>query len=121
MERFADGSLTGVGRIIAGVTGTVDDLVGTYSLGPLVLVRPGTSPGLIVHEQAHVRQFWRWLDCSGLVYHFSRKWRQCFEVEAYRAQLAVVGPAQAQHFALSLATKYDLAITEQEALTLLTK
>ncbi|MCP3023261.1 phage tail tape measure protein [Cupriavidus basilensis] len=31
MERFADGSLTGVGRIIEGVTGTVDDLVGTYS------------------------------------------------------------------------------------------
>ncbi|MCP3023252.1 hypothetical protein [Cupriavidus basilensis] len=92
-----------------------------YSLGPLVLVRPGASPGLIAHEKTHVRQFWRWLGTSGLVYQFSRKWRQRFEVEAYRAQLAVAGPAQAQHFAESLATKYDLAITEQEALTLLTK
>lgn len=92
-----------------------------YSLGPLVLVRPGTSLGLIAHEQAHVRQFWRWLGTSGLVYQFSRKWRLHFEVEAYRAQLAVAGPAQAQHFAESLATMYDLAITDQEALTLLTK
>lgn len=91
-----------------------------YSVGPVVLVRPGTSAGLLAHELTHVRQFWRWLGVNGLLYQFSRKWRQRFEVEAYRAQLAVVGPEQARRFAESLSTKYDLDLTEQEALALLT-
>lgn len=90
-----------------------------YSFGPLVLVRPGTSAGLIAHELTHVRQFWCWLGINGLLYRCSRRYRQQFEVAAYRAQLAVTGPVAAPIFAHALATNYGLALTEQEALELL--
>ena len=66
-----------------------------YAVGPLVLVRPGTSAGLLAHELTHVRQFWRTGGMYGLLSICSARWRQRFEVGAYRAQLAVAGPGRA--------------------------
>lgn len=91
-----------------------------YSFGPVVLVRPDSSAALLVHEQTHVRQFWRYLGLNGLLYEFSSNWRLRFELEAYRAQLAVAGPAAAQGMASSLASNYGLDITQEEAYRLLT-
>ena len=91
-----------------------------YTLGPLVLVRPGTSAVLLVHEQTHARQFWRWLGLNGLMYQVSRRWRLRLELEAYRAQLAVAGPPAALQLSAALASQYDLGITQEEAYRLLT-
>lgn len=91
-----------------------------YAVGPLVLVRPGTSAGLLEHELTHVRQFWRTCGLYGLLSICSARWRQRFEVEAYRAQLAVTGPGQVLHFAAALASNYGLSLTTEEAYRLLT-
>lgn len=91
-----------------------------YAVGPLVLVRPGTSAGLLAHELTHVRQFWRTGGMYGLLSICSARWRQRFEVGAYRAQLAVAGPGQVLHFAVALASNYGLGLTTEEAYRLLT-
>lgn len=91
-----------------------------YAVGPVVLVRPGTSAALLAHEITHVRQFWRCWGLNGLLYQVSRLWRLRFELEAYRAQLAVTGPLPALLFAGMLASNYDLDLTQEEAYRLLT-
>lgn len=91
-----------------------------YTVGPVVLVRPGTSAALLAHEQAHARQFWRCLGFNGLLYWVSRRWRLRLELEAYRAQIAVAGPPAALPLSAALASKYDLGITQEEAYRLLT-
>lgn len=91
-----------------------------YTVGPVVLVRPGTSAALLAHEQTHARQFWRWLGCNGLLYQVSRRWRLRLELEAYRAQLAVAGLPAALPLSAVLASHYDLDITQEEAYRLLT-
>ncbi|MGE8365975.1 hypothetical protein [Cupriavidus sp.] len=91
-----------------------------YTVGPVVLVRPGTSAALLAHEQTHARQFWRWLGCNGLLYQVSRRWRLRLELEAYRAQLAVAGAPAALPLSADLASRYDLDITQEEAYRQLT-
>ncbi|MFC4338641.1 DUF4157 domain-containing protein [Cupriavidus numazuensis] len=91
-----------------------------YTVGPVVLVRPGTSAALLAHELTHVRQFWRTGGLYGWLTWWSPHWRERFEVEAYRAQLAVTGPAPALEFAAMLATNYDLDLSQEEAYRLLT-
>lgn len=91
-----------------------------YTVGPVVLVRPGTSAALLAHEQTHARQFWRFLGCNGLLYQVSRRWRLRLELEAYRAQLAVAGPPAALQLSAALASRYDLDIMQEEAYRLLT-
>lgn len=91
-----------------------------FTVGPVVLVRPGTSTALLAHEQAHARQFWRFLGCNGVLYQVSRRWRLRLELEAYRAQLAVAGPPAVLQLSAALASQYDLDITQEEAYRLLT-
>jgi hypothetical protein len=90
-----------------------------YTYFAVVLVRPGQGEALIEHELTHARQFWRYWGTNGLRYRFSKKWRLRFELEAYRVQLALMGPAAAPAIAGSLSTKYNLGISIDEALQLL--
>ena len=92
-----------------------------FTVSPnLVLVRPKyqKDAGLLAHERVHqgqmradgwLRFVWRYL-CS-------RRWRACYEVEAYRVSIAhgMPLPLAAWH----LKTKYWLGITHQQAVDLL--
>lgn len=91
------------------------------SLGPIVLLRPDVSAGLIAHELAHVRQFWRRPFTHGPRYLLSKAYRQACEVEAYRAQLQAAGrtPSRIANLARYLATKYRLDLDEETAVRLL--
>jgi hypothetical protein len=93
------------------------------SLGPIVLLRPGTSIGLIAHELTHVRQFWRRPFTHGPRYLLSRSYRLACEVEAYRAQLQAAGstPARVSRLAEHLATQYRLGLDHETAIRLLTR
>lgn len=91
------------------------------SLGPIVLLRPGMSAGLLAHELTHVRQFWRRPFTHAPRYLLSRAYRQACEVEAYRAQLRVAGatPSRIAALARHLATHYRLGIDADTAKRLL--
>ncbi|MCT9119173.1 hypothetical protein N6G02_23790 [Cupriavidus gilardii] len=91
------------------------------SLGPIVLLRPDVSAGLIAHELVHVRQFWRRPFTHGPRYLLSKAYRQACEVEAYRAQLQAAGrtPSRIANLARYLATKYRLDLDEETAVRLL--
>jgi hypothetical protein len=91
-----------------------------YNVGPISFIRPQfiNDVGLIAHENTHQQQFWRSPLLMGLRYLLSRKWRQQYEVEAYRAQLACESNGL-DVFAFDLATKYDLGISVAEARALL--
>lgn len=92
-----------------------------FTLGPLILIRPKNRDdvGLLEHEKVHVRQFWRTLGLSGIGYMFSKRLRLKAEVEAYREQLKHYAVDRKPLFAHYLATKYNLGITQEEALLLL--
>jgi hypothetical protein len=92
-----------------------------FSFGPIVLVKPGTSKGLLAHELTHVKQFWRRPLTHAIRYHFSVAYRQACEVEAYKAQLDVNGWDAGRVIAVagSLAGKYRLGIANFEAMRLL--
>ncbi|MCY1306329.1 hypothetical protein D9M70_561840 [compost metagenome] len=92
-----------------------------FSFGPVVLIKPGASAGLLAHELTHVQQFWRRPFMHALRYQFSAAYRQACEVEAYKAQLDVNGWEVARVIAVSnaLASKYRLGITNMEAVRLL--
>ncbi|WP_439685112.1 DUF4157 domain-containing protein [Cupriavidus oxalaticus] len=91
-----------------------------YSIGPVVLLRPGASPGLLEHELEHVRQFWRSPLLHGLRYQLSRAYRLQCEVAAYREQLRVRGRHAAPTYARHLVEKYGLALEYRQALAMLT-
>lgn len=88
--------------------------------GPITLIRPGqrNNAGLHAHEATHERQFYRTFGLMGILYLLSRKHRQRYEVEAYREQLKFA-PSNLDYYANSLATKYNLDITVEEARRLL--
>jgi hypothetical protein len=92
----------------------------TIARGPFIFVRPEfkDDKGLIAHEFVHVSQFWRTFCLHGLFYLFSDSYKLKSEVEAYKAQLAFA-PEQLPRLAESLATKYDLGITQERAMELL--
>jgi hypothetical protein len=91
------------------------------SLGPIVLLRPGTSSGLIAHELAHVRQFWRRPLTHGPLYLLSRAYGLACEVEACRAKLPAAGstPSRVARLADHLATQYRLDLDYETAVRLL--
>ena len=78
--------------------------------------------GLLAHEKVHVNQAWKGLLLGHQLYYtFNKKYRLKCEVEAYKAQIACYDYDVAPQFAKFLATKYNLRITEFEALLLLKK
>ena len=91
-----------------------------YTIGPVILIRPSHrwDRGLLEHERVHVAQFWRTLGLCGIGYLLSRQYRLRCEVEAYREQLRWdSSPVLASRlFARFLAQKYDLGISEEQAL-----
>lgn len=91
-----------------------------YNLGPITLIRPShrNNAALHAHEEVHRQQFFR-NPLMGLFYLFSKPARQAYEVEAYRAQLAL-NPGSASILAQFLASKYGLDLTPEQALALLT-
>ena len=91
-----------------------------FAFGPIVLIRPKNrdDKGMLAHELTHVKQFWR-NPLYGLFSTFSKKHRQKYEVEAYRAQLPY-HPDRIDNFAWALANHYSLNITQDEAKKLLT-
>lgn len=90
-----------------------------YNLGPVTLIRPSHKDdiGLHAHEAVHRAQFFR-NPLMGLWYVFSRKARLAYEVEAYKAQLALA-PWSIGVLANHLANHYKLEITLDEAIELL--
>ncbi|MEX3555791.1 MAG: hypothetical protein VB131_04035 [Burkholderia gladioli] len=88
--------------------------------GPITLIRPvqRDNAALHAHEATHERQFYRTFGLMGILYVLSRRHRQQYEVEAYREQLKFE-PQNLDYYANSLATKYDLDITVDEARGLL--
>ena len=91
------------------------------TIGPIIFIRPEykSDTGLLEHEKVHVRQFWRTLGLFGIPYLLSKKYRLKYELEAYKEQLKYYTTDKKQLFAQHLATKYDLNITQEEALKLL--
>ncbi|OXE35255.1 MAG: hypothetical protein CGW95_14985 [Phenylobacterium zucineum] len=87
-----------------------------YTVGFVILVRPEkrNNKALIAHEATHVKQFWRTFGLAGLFYTFSKKKRYEYELEAYRAQLALSQGSDGV-FATYLATNYGLDVTVAEA------
>ena len=91
-----------------------------YTIGPVTFIKPKhkDNVGLHVHEAVHRKQFRR-NPFFGLAYAFSKKARLGYEVEAYRAELAV-NPTLLDTCARWLSTNYNLGISIAEAKTLLT-
>lgn len=84
-------------------------------LGTLVFIRPKhrNDPAIHAHELAHCKQFKaRWLT-HGYLYRFNREYRLKAEAEAYHASWK--NGCDLDEAARSLATYYDLAITEAQA------
>jgi hypothetical protein len=91
--------------------------------GGLIFIRPKykNDKGLLFHEIEHAKQFWKYgLIFFSLSYLLSKKFRLNREVEAYKVQLKH-DPHAANAFARFIATKYNLDISQNEALELLIK
>lgn len=76
-----------------------------------------TDQGILEHELVHVRQLYRTLFLSPLIYLRSKKYRLKCEVEAYRKQLSYY-PDKADSLrwmSNAISTKYKLNITAAEA------
>ncbi len=74
--------------------------------------------GLIAHEIEHFKQFIRTLGLHAILYNFVDKYKLLAEVKAYKVQLKYPC-GNALVFADFISTKYNLAITKEEALKLL--
>lgn len=99
----------------------IPDRFAATTYGPIILVRPEyrEDRGLLAHEKVHV---WQWLMSAGLhgvMYRFSRGYRLCAELEAYREQARHYADDRRPIFAHHIATLYGLNITESEALAAL--
>lgn len=70
--------------------------------------------GLLEHELTHCRQFWRTLWFHALRYWLDKTYRYQAELEAYKKQLAIT-PGNAHRFAVFIATRYNLPVTEMQA------
>ena len=90
--------------------------------GPVIFIRPEhrNDAGLLAHEKVHVRQWWRTLGLHSFLYLFSKAYKLRAEVEAYKVQAKYAkGHDPMPTYAHFIATKYNLNITEEEALALL--
>lgn len=94
---------------------------GGRSMGPVILIRPKyqDDKGILEHEKVHVRQFWRTLGLFTVGYLFSKQYRLKIEVEAYKEQAKHYAVDKKPTFARYIATKYNIDITQEEALKLL--
>jgi hypothetical protein len=92
---------------------------GAETYGPFIFIRPKYQGdiGLLEHEKTHVKQFWK-NPLFGLFYMFSKKSRFAYEAEAYREQLKY-NPDKADLYSSFLSTKYNLGITQDQALAAL--
>lgn len=101
----------------------IPDKFAGQTIGPFIFIRPEykDDTGLLEHEKVHVRQFWRTLGLFGIPYLLSKKYRLKYELEAYKEQLKYYAQDKKPVFAQHLATKYDLNITVEEALKLLSE
>ena len=85
----------------------------------IILIRPKyrSDVGLLEHERIHVKQFWRTLGLFSILYFINAKYRYKSELEAYKVQLthSTNRTASANKFAVFLATKYRLKITQERA------
>jgi len=88
-----------------------------YTIGPVILIRPSYRDDgpLLVHEKVHVKQFWR-NPLAPFLMNF-KKYRQRYEVEAYKAQIEA--GADLVKCSVLLAENYKLNITYQKAIQLL--
>lgn len=101
--------------------------------------------GLLQHEKAHVQQWYIWLAigllfCTGLtllvsvslwplyglapvlhqlLYKFVRPYRRWCEVRAYRKQISVGGYVSNDFAVTALVEKYDLGLSAEDAMALL--
>lgn len=101
----------------------IPDKFAGQTIGPFIFIRPSHKgdKGLLEHEKVHVRQFWSTLGLFGIPYLLSKKYRLKYELEAYKEQLKYYSTDKRSLFAHFLATKYNLDITQEEALKLLSE
>jgi hypothetical protein len=72
--------------------------------------------GLYQHELEHVKQWFRTLGIHPILYFFSDTYKLWSEVRAYKKQAACYPDDRKPRFARFIATKYNLSITEADAL-----
>ena len=89
---------------------------------PVIFIAPAyrDDKGLIAHEMEHAKRAWRHIfpPLYALRTMFSKKFRLAEEVHCYKVQLTY-SPGYERHYAGFIATRYDLDITQEEALKLL--
>lgn len=93
---------------------------GAITIGSIIFMRPKHKgdEGLLAHEMVHVRQ---WKEAKGtfwIKYLTCKEFRLKCEVEAYKVQLQH-DPENLIRFARYLATGYNLDITLDQAIKLL--
>ena len=88
--------------------------------GPVIriLKKHKGDVGLYAHELTHVKQWYATLGLHSFLYLLSERYRLWSEVRAYRVQLKH-SPGNEERFAKYISEKYDLDITQAEALELL--
>lgn len=79
------------------------------SYGFFITVKPDYKydAGLIEHELVHCKQHYRTFFLHGLMYQFSKSYREKCEIEAYSVQ-SVYKPEYISQFADFMATRYGL-------------
>ena len=89
---------------------------------PVILIRPDKRDdfGIYRHELTHVKQVFKTFFLFGFLY-WIKEYRLACEVEAYKEQAKHYQDDRLPLFAWRIATKYNLPITEQAALALLTE
>jgi len=96
---------------------------GGMAHGPVIriLERLRGDEGIRQHELTHVKQWVCTLGLLGLFYYFIPKFRLWCEVQAYKKQMKYYADDRSWRFAESIATKYRLDITQEQAHILLNK
>lgn len=89
--------------------------------GPFIFIRPEykEDKGLLEHEKVHRKQWLTTLGLHSLLYLFIPSYRLKSEIEAYSIQAKYCNIDKLPLFAKFIATKYNLDIKEEDALTLL--
>ena len=72
--------------------------------------------GLYVHELEHVKQWFRTLGMHSFLYLLSDRYKLWSEVQAYKVQSGYYAEDRRAMFARFIATRYNISITEVEAL-----
>jgi hypothetical protein len=89
--------------------------------GFVIFIRPQykNDRGLLEHEKVHRKQWLRTLGLHSFCYAFVKECRLDSEVEAFNEQAKWYDDDRLPHFAKLIATRYNLRVTEAEALDLL--